>query len=398
MTNGMNSEQIDETASQWFAKRESGTWTESDQAAFDAWLEAATVHRIAYIRLATAWKHLARIRALGAGVPPGVIPARGSWGDARFFKGTLPEAHTTPTLDDSPNNSAHPEPPAPDLYPPNLTTANRRSARWQWYASAAAVLLVMIGSAYTYFGGVFTAERYSTPVGGLNVVHLIDGSLVTLNTNTSLRVVMNKGQRRIELDKGEAFFEVAHDGSRPFVVYAGNKRVMAVGTKFSVRRESDDVQVVVTEGRVSLATAAPHLLPSPGAVPDGSSAIVPEISGADPAAAPAYPPVTLLRAGTVARTANTEVLVHQQTATESEALLSWRNGYVAFRDTTLADAVNEFNRYNTRKIVIGDPTIADIRIGGNFRANNTDAFLWLLQNGFPIAIEQDSDKVVLRAR
>jgi len=398
MTNGMNSEQIEEIASQWFEKRESGTWTESDQAEFSAWLESAAVNRVAYIRLVAAWKHLARIKALGAGVPAGVIPARGSWGDARFFKGTLPETHSPPTFGASPKNSGHLEPPVPDLLPPTLTGAHRRWARWRSYATAAAVLLVMIGSAYTYFSGVFAGDRYSTPVGGLDVVHLIDGSQVTLNTDTSLRVVMTKGLRRIELNKGEAFFDVAHDRSRPFVVYAGNKRIMAVGTKFSVRRESDNVQVVVTEGRVSLATAAPHILPSPGAVPDGSGEIVPRISGAESATGPAYPPVTLLRAGTVARTANTEVLVHQQTATESQALLSWRNGYVAFRDTTLADAVNEFNRYNTRKIVIDDPTIADIRIGGNFRANNTDAFLWLLQNGFPIAIEESSDKVVLRAR
>jgi transmembrane sensor len=155
---------------------------------------------------------------------------------------------------------------------------------------------------------------------------------------------------------------------------------------------------VVTEGRVSLATAAPLILPSSGAVPDGSGESFPKIAGSEPGAGPAYPPVTLLRAGAVARTANSAVLVHQQTATEGEALLSWRNGYVAFRDTTLADAVNEFNRYNTRKIVIDDPRIAEIRIGGNFRTNNTAAFLWLLQNGFPIAIEQGSDKVVLRAR
>ena len=394
----MNSEQIEETASQWFAKRESGTWTESDQAGFDAWLEAATTHRVAYIRLATAWRRSARIKALGAGVPPGVIPARGSWGDARFFKGTLPETHSQPTFGDSPNSSGHVEPPVTDVLPPTLTGAYRRWARWGVYATAAAVLLVMIGGAYTYFSAVFTGDRYSTPVGGLDGVHLIDGSQVTLNTDTSLRVVMTRGLRRIDLNKGEAFFDVAHDRSRPFVVYAGNKRVMAVGTKFSVRRDSDDVQVVVTEGSVSLATAAPHILPSRGAGPDGSGELVPEIAGAKPSTGLALPPVTLLRAGTVARTASTEVLIHRQTATESEALLSWRNGYVAFRDTTLADAVKEFNRYNTRKMVIDDPTIADIRIGGNFRANNIDAFLWLLQNGFPIAIEQDSDKVILRAR
>jgi len=175
-------------------------------------------------------------------------------------------------------------------------------------------------------------------------------------------------------------------------VYVGDKRVMAVGTKFSVRRESDDVEVVVTEGRVSLATAATQILRSPGAGPDVGG----EIGGMP--GARAYPPVTMLRAGTVARTTNTDVLVRQETATESEVLLSWRNGYIAFRDTTLADAVNEFNRYNTRKIVIDDPEISSIRIGGNFRANNAAAFLWLLQNGFPIVIEQDGDKVLLRSR
>jgi transmembrane sensor len=393
----MNSEEIEEIASRWFAKHQSGTWTESDQAELDAWLEAAIANRVAYIRLATAWKQLARITALGAGVAPGVIPARGSWGDARFSMGSLPETHPA-TLGDSVDDSESLVHPIPDRLS-LVSGAHRRWARWRTYATAAAVLLVVIGSAYTYyFSDVFTADRYSTPVGGLNVVHLSDGSQVTLNTDTSIRVVMAKGLRRIDLKKGEAFFEVAHDGSRPFVVYVGNKRVMAVGTKFSVRRESDDVQVVVTEGRVSLAIAAPPTLRSQGAGPDITGQSIPQILGAGPGTGAAYPPVTMLRAGTVARTANTDVLVHQQTAAESEVLLSWRNGYVAFRDTTLADAVNEFNRYNLRKIVIDDPKIADIRIGGNFRADNTAAFLWLLQNGFPIGIEQGGDKVFLRAR
>src|SRR5882724_2429890 len=125
MTNGMNSEQIEEIASQWFEKRESGTWTESDQAEFNAWLESAAVNRVAYIRLATAWRRLARMKALGAGVPPGVIPARGSWGDARFFKGTLPETHSPSTFGASPKNSGHLEPPVPDLLPPTRSEERR---------------------------------------------------------------------------------------------------------------------------------------------------------------------------------------------------------------------------------------------------------------------------------
>jgi transmembrane sensor len=392
----MNSEQIEEIASQWFARHQSGTWTESDQAELDAWLETATAHRIAYIRLTAAWKRLARIKALGAGVPPGIVPARGSWGDAYFSKVIVPEADSPPSLGDGLDNSEHPQTSVPDRLPLGSAGVQPRWARRRLYATAAAVLIVAMGGAYPYFRGVFAGDRYSTPVGGLNVVHLSDGSQVTLNTDTSLRVVMTKGQRRIDLKKGEAFFEVAHDSSRPFVVYAGDKRVMAVGTKFSVRRESDDVQVVVTEGRVSLAAAEPQILRTVAADIRGES--YQEIPGAGPGTGTTYPPATMLRAGTVAQTANADVLVHQQTAAESEALLGWRNGYVVFRDTALADAVNEFNRYNMRKMVIGDPKIADIRIGGNFRANNTAAFLWLLQNGFPIVIERDGDKVLLRAR
>jgi transmembrane sensor len=71
---------------------------------------------------------------------------------------------------------------------------------------------------------------------------------------------------------------------------------------------------------------------------------------------------------------------------------------VVFDNTTLTDVVAEFNRYNTRKMVIADPSIAAVRIGGNFRSTNTDGFLWLLQSGFPITVEERDDKVVLRAR
>lgn len=83
---------------------------------------------------------------------------------------------------------------------------------------------------------------------------------------------------------------------------------------------------------------------------------------------------------------------------EAEEVLSWRAGYIVFRDTTLQEAVAEFNRYNTRKIVIEDPAIGTIRIGGNFHSNNTEAFLALIQGGFPISVEEGSDRVILRAR
>jgi transmembrane sensor len=176
--------------------------------------------------------------------------------------------------------------------------------------------------------------------------------------------------RRVKLDHGEAFFDVSKDASRPFVVEIADKRVIAVGTQFSVRRDGNDIRVLVTEGRVwierrSMATKAAQ---------------------------------TQLAAGSEARTLQAAVLIHQPAPAQVEQLLSWRSGYIVFRDTTLADAVADFNRYSARKIFIEDPAIAGIRIGGNFRSGDTDAFLWLLQSGFPINVEQRSDRIILTKR
>jgi transmembrane sensor len=368
----MSAERIETEAGDWLAKRLSGHWTEADQGAFDAWY-ADIGHRVAYVRLETAWNEAGRLRALGAGVPAGVVPPRQSWGDLRFPGGTPAEGESAASA------TAGAVEVAPALTPTSSPLSSARQqhparSSWPRWAAAAVVLVALAAGLWIFLDSPFTGDRYSTPVGGLNDVRLVDGSHITLNTDTHLRVRLSQAERRIDLDRGEAFFEVAHDPARPFVVYAGDKRVMAVGTKFSVRRERDDVEVVVTEGKVKLATA--------DASPSGS----------------AGPPVTLLPAGTVAKTAKTAVLVHEESAPETEAHLSWRNGYVVFKDTTLEDAANTFNRYNTRQIVIGDPQIATVRIGGNFRSNNIESFLSLLKDGFPIIVEETEDQAILKAR
>jgi transmembrane sensor len=91
-------------------------------------------------------------------------------------------------------------------------------------------------------------------------------------------------------------------------------------------------------------------------------------------------------------------LVRPDAGAEIEKLLSWRRGYVYFDNVPLADAVAEFNRYNRRKILIEDPEIAALRVGGNFRSTNIDAFLDLMQSGFPIAVDDDGDRIVLKGR
>ncbi|MEJ1963522.1 MAG: FecR domain-containing protein [Gammaproteobacteria bacterium] len=142
-------------------------------------------------------------------------------------------------------------------------------------ALAAAILLCAVLGAAWYVWP--SGSSYRTPVGGLASVPMEDGSRITLNTDSQIRVDLTVKERRVELQQGEAFFEVAHDASRPFIVRAGNKRVIAVGTRFSVRREANDVRVVVTEGKVRVETEGDPSSTSPeplvaGTVAQASSA------------------------------------------------------------------------------------------------------------------------------
>src|SRR5689334_18990602 len=91
MVRTMNSAAIEDEAVRWFVRHESGSFNSEEEALFQAWLEASTIHRIAYIRVEAAWNHASRLKALSAGVTSGVLPPRGSWGDKRFFKGLTPE-------------------------------------------------------------------------------------------------------------------------------------------------------------------------------------------------------------------------------------------------------------------------------------------------------------------
>ncbi len=211
---------------------------------------------------------------------------------------------------------------------------------------------------------------YKTPIGGLETVHLADGSRVTLNTDTTIRVRIGRTRRRVELDSGEAYFIVARDPSCPLDIFVSNRRITANGTEFSVRRDAKDLLIVVTAGRVQLAaagTAAPHS-------------------------------ATTLAAGTVARTAGSEVLTDRAAQMKMEELLSWRTGFLEFHDMTLTDAVAAFNRYRTLKLSLADPSIASLRISGRFRSTNSEAFLWLLQQGFAVVAEEQPGGIILRRR
>lgn len=373
------SSQIEDRAAAWLAKRDSGRWSEDDERELQSWLEGATAHMVAFIRLEAVWSEARRLKALGAGMQPGIVPPPNSWHLSPFLQrhdgnGTVDRSNEAPPL---------PSPP-------------RRSGSTR---ALAAGLVLAVAAALTWYFAT-SGYDYRTPVGGLASIPMPDGSKVTLNTDSAIRLAVTDQIRGVELERGEAFFEVAKDPSRPFVVTVGHKRVVAVGTKFSVRRTADEVQVLVTEGKVWLEddslTAASRK--TAGSVESATSTAQ---SGADgtshSSAVRGRDGGMLLVAGAVANAGESGVLVRNLPLIEVDDHLTWRTGYLTFRDTPLAAVIAEFNRYNKRQIVIEDPGVAGIRISGKFRPNGFEAFVRLLEHGFPIQAQYSDRRIILNA-
>ncbi len=193
------------------------------------------------------------------------------------------------------------------------------------------------------------AEHYATGVGEIRRVPLRDGSTAALDTNSEIAVSLSRGRRAVRLVRGEAWFHVAKDASRPFQVEIGQARVQAVGTAFSVRGQGQGAEVIVTEGVVRA-----------------------WIKGSEGQAA-------LLPAGVVAIVGADGQIAQTRGPAEGSGRLAWMEGKLDFRGETLAQAVVAFNRYNVRQLVIVDPELARQRIHGVFRADDPVAFARALE-------------------
>jgi len=183
---------------------------------------------------------------------------------------------------------------------------------------------------------------YRTSVGEQTVVQLADGSRVRLDTDTRLKVRFSDGERHIDLTNGQAFFEVAHDPGRPFVVSTSDASVTAVGTAFEVRHIGDVTRVVLVSGAVDVAQARTGVAPQ-RLSPNQQSAI-----GRGQA---------------------------RVSAVDAAVATSWTGGELVFVDTPLADAVAEMNRYLADPIVLDAPAAARTSINGVFRSGDRAAFV-----------------------
>jgi transmembrane sensor len=207
--------------------------------------------------------------------------------------------------------------------------------------------------------------RFHTAVGEQKLVTLPDGSSMQINTATVVRASVTNDIRQVWVDKGEAYFEVTHIKGRTFVVHAGSRTVTVLGTKFAVRRDGEQTTVSVIEGRVRV---------------DDTSTAESNRSA-------------IITAGDMAIASGPSTLLAPRSAERIENALAWRQGYLSFDNVTLGEAAAEFNRYNTRLIIITDPKTAAIRIGGIFRASNVATFVRLLHNAYGLRIENGANAV-----
>lgn len=304
---------IEEQAALWVVREDRG-FAPGEREAFEAWLAASTAHKVTYLQLHDAWVRADRLSALRTPPPMRAPVGRDSW----------------------------------------------RAA----YAIAAAVLIFLgAGGGYYYYKTL--PGTYATTIGQQQTLHLADGTKVQLNTDSRLQAQVTASSRTLRLEKGEAYFEVMHDAKRPFVVFAGNRKITDIGTKFSVRLDGDRVRVLVTEGQVRV-----EMADAPGA---GAYTV-----NADHAV--------------VAQAAETLVATRQPR--EVAKALSWRQGVLIFDQESLAAAADEFNRYNKKRVVVlGEAR--DMHIGGRFRANNAEVFASLIESGLGLSVQYRDDEIII---
>jgi transmembrane sensor len=247
---------------------------------------------------------------------------------------------------------------------------------WMSRRAAATALITTGAGALAIGAGALTLARgrkYTTEVGQRRTILLTDGSKVTLNTNSQIMVAYHHDRRDLKLERGEALFDVAKDPSRPFIVAAGDATVRAVGTEFNIRLKEQVAEVTVTEGVVAVNNASAaqrvtRLRPTTSHVKAGAAVVI----------AP----------GAVANVN----LDYDAMRTR----LAWRQGMIELRGETLEQAVAEFNRYSDHKLVIGDPKIASIRVGGEFGTTESDKFIRALKTTFDVrAVSSNSGDTYL---
>ena len=313
---------IEREAADWFARMKADDVTPEDHGRFEAWLHDNARNEKAYAELCTTWKELMKA---------GPIVRAVNFGQAMNAAAAGPS----------------------------------RSRRWLAGALAAAIGVVALAAGWNLYKQK-EASRFQTAIGEQAAVALPDGSSFDLNTNSRVQVDYSKRARVVYLERGEAFFKVAHDTQRPFWVHAGDRWVRAVGTAFNVYLRPQGAEVTVSEGTVNVVNSTTESPPTD------------------------QKPAAAVTAGEQADAQGRAEVIRSLNSAQLSRLLAWRKSSLYFQDEPLGDVVNELMRYTTLKIEIVDDSLRSLPVGGTFQASpeGAEALLTTLRDGFGTQIRR----------
>ena len=336
----------------WLARIDSGNLSNAEKAELNKWIRAKELHKIELERLATIWDKIE-----DADIDVDAADQRG-------------EVNNTTSEQQFENNKY----------------VNKGKTRIFISVAASLILCISVGLGL-HFHNIAqfksTNGKYTTDIGGQQTVQLADGSKIRLNTDTLVEVNYHDGQRNIHLYKGEAHFDVASDPERPFIVKARKGDVMALGTIFSVRVKNDRVNVIVEEGKVRIRANE-----SIERFEDEQFEITEEILEESD------------KNNTVVANAGKNVIFGEQeiesiVQEEKETIerkFSWRQGMLAFDDEPLSDVIEEVSRYTSNKIIIGDPNIRTLRVGGYYPIGKLQAIFDALELNLGLQINKVDER------
>lgn len=325
---------IEEEASVWVARVDGGELGEIDRKRLIAWMAADRRHSEAFERLANVWNQLDCLNLLvEINLPP--RKRLGAWQMPGGWSGPLQTAGVIAF----------------------------------GCALMGIALLKLSPGLFPWTEEIRIVETiYQTHTGEQSEILLSDGSRLTLNTRSEVRVRMGAHQRSVYLNTGEIYADVAPNPRAPFVVYASTGAVRAVGTSFNVRIVNWAVEVTVREGTVHISTAG-----------DRSTR-------AD---------AVTLHAGSIARYAQRIENPRHLSSEQLDRRIAWKSGKWAFDGQTLEEIVEEIGRYTDERLVIADSRIAKIRIGGYFDVGEIDPFLGALANTLGVKHQRITDDLIV---
>jgi transmembrane sensor len=355
--------QIYEEACEWFIDCRAGDLDEAARYDFDCWLRKSPEHLNAYLELAAIWNE-----------GPSLDPAGKFDRDTLIAQAALDRDNVVAL----PSRTIISDTSMYDVAP-RAVHAVSEGPRWyrrrRLAAMAASIVFALTATAILSLD-TLRIPTYATAIGEQRSLVLKDGSTVELNSRSKIAVRYSKQFRQVELLEGQALFRVAKDANRPFVVKVGATLVRAVGTEFDVYQKRDGTVVTVVEGQVAILTDHPVTLPDHGVPTTRASAPRPHNLQ--------FPAIDPRRIGNIVIAAGEQLTVTPKEIQMAEHpnianATAWTQRQLVFESASLADVAEEFNRYNDRQLIVGDPALETFHVSGVFSSTDPASLIRFLR-------------------